>query len=41
VLSARLVWLALGVMTAVGVAAGVVPAWRAARVEPAVTLRME
>jgi ABC-type lipoprotein release transport system permease subunit len=35
------VWLALGVMSAVGFGAGVVPAWRAARVDPAVTLRME
>ncbi|MEB2345041.1 MAG: ABC transporter permease [Deltaproteobacteria bacterium] len=41
VLKASLVWVALAVMTMVGVAAGVVPAWRAARVDPAVTLRME
>jgi putative ABC transport system permease protein len=41
VLSWRVVWLALGVMTAVGFGAGVVPAWRAAQVDPAVTLRME
>lgn len=41
VLSADVVFLALGVMGAVGLAAGVVPAWRASRVDPAVTLRME
>jgi putative ABC transport system permease protein len=41
VLSWRVVWLALGVMSAVGFGAGVVPAWRAAQVDPAVTLRME
>jgi putative ABC transport system permease protein len=41
VLSLRVVLLALGVMTAVGLGAGVVPAWRAARVDPAVTLRAE
>jgi putative ABC transport system permease protein len=41
VLSWRIVVLALVVMTAVGFGAGVVPAWRAAQVDPAVTLRME
>jgi putative ABC transport system permease protein len=41
VLRLDLVWVALGVMVAVGVLAGVAPAWRAARVDPAVTLRME
>jgi putative ABC transport system permease protein len=40
-LSARLVVLALAVMTAVGVGAGVLPAWRAARMDPAITLRSE
>jgi putative ABC transport system permease protein len=33
--------IALGVMSAVGAGAGVVPAWRAARVDPALTLRQE
>jgi putative ABC transport system permease protein len=41
ILSGRLVVVALAVMVGVGVAAGVVPAWRAARIDPAVTLRME
>ena len=41
ILSGRLVAAALGVMIAVGVVAGVVPAWRAARIDPAITLRME
>jgi putative ABC transport system permease protein len=41
VLSGPLVVLAIGVMTAVGVVAGVAPAWRATRIDPAVTLRME
>lgn len=41
VLRADVVALALGVMAGVGVAAGVVPAWRAARVAPAETLRAE
>jgi putative ABC transport system permease protein len=36
-----IVWLALGVMSAVGFASGVVPAWRASRVEPSITLRNE
>lgn len=36
-----IVWLAFGVMSFVGVAAGLVPAWRAARVDPSVTLRAE
>ena len=33
--------LAIGVMTVVGLAAGLVPAWRAARIDPSVTLRAE
>jgi putative ABC transport system permease protein len=41
VLSGRIVALALLVMSGVGVAAGVIPAWRAARTDPALTLRME
>jgi putative ABC transport system permease protein len=41
VVQARIVWIALSVMSAVGAFAGVVPAWRASRVDPAVTLRME
>jgi len=41
VLQVWIIVLALGVMTGVGLAAGLVPAWRAARVDPSVTLRME
>lgn len=41
VLHGWIVALAVGVMTAVGLAAGLVPAWRAARVDPSVTLRVE
>ena len=41
VLSARIVALALGILSCVAVAAGVIPAWRAARIDPALTLRME
>jgi putative ABC transport system permease protein len=41
ILQLEIVLLAIGVMSFVGVAAGVVPAWRAARIDPAVTLRME
>jgi len=33
--------LALGVLTGVGTASGVIPAWRASRIDPALTLRME
>jgi len=40
-LSTRVVALALGVLSGVALAAGVIPAWRAARVDPALTLRME
>lgn len=41
VLSLNVVGLALSVMAAVGFLAGVVPAWRASRVDPAITLRMD
>jgi ABC-type lipoprotein release transport system permease subunit len=41
VLRADTVVAALSIMVFVGVAAGVVPAWRAAGVDPANTLRME
>ena len=41
VLGVRIVALALAVMSGVGITAGVIPAWRAARVDPALTLRME
>jgi putative ABC transport system permease protein len=41
VLRIQVVLLALGVMGGVGIAAGVIPAWRASRTDPALTLRME
>ena len=41
VLEARIVVVALAVLVGVGVTAGVVPAWRASRVDPALTLRMD
>jgi len=41
ILDRGIVVLALGVMGCVGLAAGVIPAWQAARVDPASTLRME
>jgi putative ABC transport system permease protein len=41
VLSAGVVWLAVGVMGGVGLVAGVIPAWRASKVDPALTLRVE
>ena len=41
VLDPNIVILAIGVMGFVGLAAGVIPAWQAARVDPAHTLRME
>jgi putative ABC transport system permease protein len=41
ILSPGTVALAVAVMTGVGLAAGVIPAWRAARVDPALTLRMD
>ena len=36
-----IVWLALGTMSLVGTLSGIVPAWRAAGVDPSVTLRAE
>jgi putative ABC transport system permease protein len=41
VLDPNIVAVALAVMGGVGLAAGVIPAWQAARVDPAATLRME
>ncbi|MGH0036180.1 MAG: ABC transporter permease [Myxococcota bacterium] len=41
VLSGRIIALAVGVMVAIALCAGLWPAWRATRVDPAVTLRME
>ncbi|MBM4266110.1 MAG: ABC transporter permease [Deltaproteobacteria bacterium] len=41
ILRAWIVWTALGVMTLVGVLSGLIPAWRAAGVDPSVTLRAE
>jgi len=41
VLQPGIVGTALVVLAVVGVASGVVPAWRAARVDPALTLRMD
>ena len=41
ILSARMVVLAVGVMTAVGFLASLLPAWRAVRVDPSLTMRME
>ena len=40
-LSAGVIGLALGVMGGVGLVAGVVPAWLASRIDPALTLRDE
>ena len=41
ILSGSVVGLAVGVMGGVGLVAGVVPAWRAAQTDPALTLRIE
>jgi ABC-type antimicrobial peptide transport system permease subunit len=41
VLRPGIVWLSLGSLVTVGLVAGVVPAWRAAHIDPALTLRME
>jgi len=41
ILRAEIVFIALGVMTGVGIASGIIPAWRAAKVDPSVTLRAE
>lgn len=40
-LSMRMVAIAVGVMTFIGFASGLLPAWRATRIDPALTLRME
>jgi putative ABC transport system permease protein len=37
----EVVAVAVGVMVGVGLASGLIPAWRAARIDPAITLRME
>jgi putative ABC transport system permease protein len=41
ILKAEVVWMALGIMSFVGFSSGLIPAWRAARVDPSVTLRAE
>ena len=41
IFSLRIVFVAIGVMLVVGLLSGVIPAWRAARIEPAETLRVE
>ena len=41
VLKLDIVLITMLVMTSVGIAAGVIPAWRAARIDPAVTLRSD
>jgi putative ABC transport system permease protein len=41
ILTGRIVVIAVGVMLAVGLLSGVVPAWRASRIAPSETLRME
>jgi ABC-type antimicrobial peptide transport system permease subunit len=37
----QIVALAFGIMTFVGLASGLLPAWRASRVDPSITLRVE
>ena len=41
ILRGWIVWLALGVMLVVGTVSGLIPAWRATRVDPAESLRFE
>ena len=41
ILDGRIILIALGVLGVVGLLAGVIPAWRASRIDPALTLRME
>jgi len=41
IFSLRIVFVAIGVMLSVGLLSGVIPAWRASRIAPAETLRME
>jgi putative ABC transport system permease protein len=41
ILDGRVILIALGVLGVVGLLAGVIPAWRASRIDPALTLRME
>jgi putative ABC transport system permease protein len=41
ILKLEIIWLAIGVMSFVGFASGLIPAWRAARVDPSETLRAE
>jgi ABC-type antimicrobial peptide transport system permease subunit len=41
ILDGRIVLAALSILLVVGLGAGVLPAWRASRVDPALTLRMD
>ena len=41
ILESWIVWLALGVMLAVGLLSGLAPAWRATTIDPAESLRCE
>jgi ABC-type antimicrobial peptide transport system permease subunit len=41
ILSKGIIGIAIAVMTFVGLVSGLLPAWRATRVDPAETLRME
>jgi len=41
IVRAEIAWLAIGLMGTVGICAGLIPAWRASRVDPSITLRGE
>jgi putative ABC transport system permease protein len=41
ILKAEIIWMTLGIMSLVAFSSGLIPAWRASRIDPSLTLRVE